>query len=92
MQKSDVERLVGMEIPQERFDEALRMAEEKQRRIFSMTNDQNTMEPWYLLVLTKEIFFQNEFSRMTQDLCGQRDNMKKECPIKDQSTLHPTIL
>ena len=92
MQKSDIERLIGMEIPQESFDKALSMAEAKQRRIFSLTQDRRTMEPWYLMVLTKEIYFQNEFSKMTLDLCDQRDNMKKECPIKDQSTLHPTIL
>lgn len=85
--KHEVERLLGAEITDEQFDEALEYAKRKQAYIFSREHSPAVLQPWYLAILTKEYVGQLAFSRFTMDLCATLRSMEKECPVKDQNTL-----
>jgi benzoyl-CoA reductase/2-hydroxyglutaryl-CoA dehydratase subunit BcrC/BadD/HgdB len=85
--KHEVEELLGAEITDEQFNEALESAKRKQEYIFKLEGRPVVLQSWYLAILTKEYVGQYAFSRFTMDLCETLRNMEKECPVKDQDTL-----
>lgn len=85
--KKDVEELLGQEITDEKFREAIEYAKQKQKYIYRMEHRDVVMQPWYLAILTKEYVISLSFSHFTMDLCEMLNNMEKECPVIDQNTL-----
>lgn len=87
IQKTEVEEILGTEITDEQFAEALEYAKRKQAHIFKLEKRAVVLQNWYLVQLTKEYVISLAFSRFTMDLCEALANMEKECPVKDQNTL-----
>ena len=70
VEKREVEELLGCEITDEQFEEALKYARHKH---------------WYLVKLTEEYVRSLAFSKFTMDLCRTLQDMEKEHPIINQS-------
>lgn len=85
--KQDVEKLLGQEISDEQFEEALQHAKRKQDFIYNREKDPVVLQNWYLTTLTKEYVISLAFSRFTMDLCETLRSMEKECPVEDRNTL-----
>lgn len=88
--KNEVEELLGHQIADEQFGEALSYAKRKQGYIYEQEQREVVLQRWYLVQLTKEYVINLAFSRLTTDLCRTLRDMEKECPVKDQSTLTRT--
>lgn len=82
--KKEVEDLLGCNITQEQFREALRHAEKKQEYIYGQERRLTVLQHWYLVKLTEEYVRSLSFSKETADLCGTLRNMEKEHPTKSQ--------
>lgn len=85
--KWEVEEMLGVEITEEQFHEALEYAKRKQSHIYKLEQGQEVLQKWYLAILTKEYVLQLAFSQFTQDFCEKLHDMEKECPVIDQNTL-----
>lgn len=84
--KSKVEELLGCEITEEQFKEALTFAKNKQKYIYHKEGRKVVLEDWYLAILTKEYVISLAFQNFTMDLCRELHNMEKEHLFKEQGT------
>lgn len=90
VEKREVEELLGAEISEELFHEALEYAKRKQAYIFSRDNRPVVMRHWYLVKLTEECVRSLVFSGFTMALYEELSNMnmKREPGISHSS---PTL-
>jgi hypothetical protein len=68
MRKEEVEELLGCEITEEQFWEALQYAEQKQAYIYRREQREIVLQHRYLVRLTMEYVRNLAFSRFTMDL------------------------
>lgn len=87
VEKREVEELLGCEITDEQFEEALKYARHKQEYIYQRERRQVVLQHWYLVKLTEEYVRNLAFSKFTMDLCRTLHDMEKraldqksECP------------
>lgn len=78
MEKKEVEELLGYNISDSQFKEALRCAERKQKYIYEREKRSVVLQHWYLVKLTEEYVRSIAFSKFTVDLCRELRNMEKE--------------
>ena len=78
VRKEEVQELLGFEITDEQFEEALGYAQRKQQHIYDREARPVTLQHWYLVKLTEEYVRSLAFSRYTLDLCRTKRNMEKE--------------
>ena len=88
VRKREVEELLGCEISDEQFQEALEYAERKQKYIYKRERRQVVMQHWYLVKFTEEYVRSLAFSHFTMDLCGTLRDMEKEHSANCQSALY----
>lgn len=89
IKKEEVEQLLGQEITDEQFSEALEYAKNKRDYIHKTERRPVVLQHWYLVKLTEEYVRSLAFSKFTMDLCRTLRDMEKEHSVKDQST--PTV-
>lgn len=82
-----VEELLGCEITDEQFEQALKHARHKQEYIYQREQREVVLQHWYLVKLTEEYVRSLAFSKFTMDLCSVLIDMEKECSDKVQNTL-----
>lgn len=87
VRKEEVEELLGFEITNEQFQEALKYAVHKQDYTYELEGDKRILQHWYLVKLTEEYVRRLAFSRYTFYLCRLMRNMEKEHSVKNQSAL-----
>lgn len=87
VRKEEIEELLGCEITNEQFQEALKYAVHKQNYTYQLEQDQRILQHWYLVKLTEEYVRNLAFSKFTMDLCRTLRNMEKEHSVKNQSAL-----
>ena len=85
VRKEEVEELLGCEITDEQFQEALKYAKHKQEYTYKLYQDQRILQHWYLVKLTEEYVRSLAFSKFTLELSRTLRNMEKEHPVKNQS-------
>lgn len=85
VEKKEVEELLGCEITDEQFEEALKYARHKQEYIYQRERRQVVLQHWYLVKLTEEYVRSLDFSKFTMDLCRTLQDMEKEHPTINQS-------
>ena len=78
--KNEVEELLGYEITEFQFKEALGYAKRKQEYIYKSEQREVVMQHWYLVKLTEEYVRSLALSNLTMDLCQKLRNMEKEHP------------
>lgn len=78
MQKQEVEAILGFEITNEQFREALMYAMQKQAYIYQQEGRPVVLQHWYLVKLTEEYVRSLAFSKVTMDLCRTLRDMEKE--------------
>lgn len=76
--KQEVEDLLGFNITDCQFKEALEYAKKKQEYIYKQEPRQVVMQQWYLVKLTEEYVRSLVLSKFTMDLCRKLSNMEKE--------------
>lgn len=76
--KKEVEELLGFEITDHQFKEALEYAKKKQAYIYKQEQREAVMQPWYLVKLTEEYVRSLALSKFTMDLCRKLGNIEKE--------------
>lgn len=76
--KQEVEDLLGFNITDCQFQEALKYAKKKQEYIYKQEPRQVVMQQWYLVKLTEEYVRSLALSKFTMDLCRKLSNMEKE--------------
>lgn len=84
VQKEDVEKLLGCEITESLFQEALKLASGKQAYIFERDGSPVALQDWYLVKLTEEYVRSLALSKYTVDLCSELVDMEKEHLTKSQ--------
>jgi hypothetical protein len=82
VRKEEVEELLGCEITDEQFQEALKYAKHKQEYIYQREQREIVMQHWYLVKLTEEYVRSLAFSHFTMDLCRTLRDMEKEHLVK----------
>lgn len=87
VRKEEVQELLGFDISDEQFEEALGCAQRKQRYIYSREARPITLQHWYLVKLTEEYVRSNAFSRFTMDLCRTLFDMEKEHQFNEHGAL-----
>lgn len=85
VRKEEVEQLLGCEITDEQFEEALEYATRKRDYIYKLEQSPTVLQHWYLVQLTREYVGNLAFSKFTMDLCRMLRDMEKEHSVKDQS-------
>jgi hypothetical protein len=91
--KEEVEQLLGYQITDKLFKQALEYAGRKQEHIFLIDERPVVKQHWYLVKLTEEYARSLAFSRKTMDLCRMRCNMEKEHLVnKTEAPYKSTIL
>lgn len=83
--KQEVEELLGCEITEEQFGEALGYAKRKQEYIYNLEKRPATLQHWYLVNLTEEYVRSLAFSKFSMDLCRALHDMEKEHSVRNQS-------
>ena len=78
VRKEEVEKLLGYEISEENFDEALGHAKRKQELLSKIDKRPVIMDHWYLVILIKEYVEICAFSRFTLERCKMLQDMEKE--------------
>ena len=78
MEKKEVEELLGYDISDSQFEEALGYAERKQKYIYEREKRSIVLQHWYLVKLTEEYARSLAFSKLTVDLRRELNNMEKE--------------
>ena len=81
VEKREVEELLGCEITDEQFEQALKYARHKQKYIYQREQRKVVLQHWYLVKLTEE------YVKFTMDLCSALRDMEKECSDKVRNTL-----
>lgn len=92
VKKEEVEQLLGSEITDEQFEEALKYAKHKQEYIYQREKRPVVLQHWYLVKLTEEYVRSLALSKFTMDLCRTLRDMEKEHSVKNQSALRIIIL
>lgn len=69
VEKKEVEQILGYEITDDQFAEALRHARKMQDYIYATDKRPVVLQHWYLVKLTEEYVRSLAFSRFTTDLC-----------------------
>ena len=87
VEKREVEELLGCEITDEQFEQALKYARHKQKYIYQREQRKVVLQHWYLVKLTEEYVRNLAFSKFTMDLCSALRDMEKECSDKVRNTL-----
>lgn len=90
--KKEVEELLGFEISDHQFKEALEYAQKKQAYIYEQEPREAVMQHWYLVKLTEEYVRSLALSKFTMDLCRKLNNMEKEHLTKHEGTPQAIIL
>lgn len=85
VRKEEVEELLGCEITENQFLEALEYAARKQQYIYKKEHRAVVLQHWYLVKLTEEYVRSLTFSHFTMDLCKMLNDMEKEHSVNDQS-------
>lgn len=85
VKKEEVQELLGFNITDTLFEEALEYAQRKQQYIYNREKRPVTLQHWYLVKLTEECVRSLAFSRYTLDLCRTNRNMEKEHSASCQS-------
>ena len=85
VKKEDVQELLGFDITDTQYEEALEYAKRKQQYIYDCEGRPGTLQHWYLAKLTEEYVRILAFSQYTLDLCRTRHNMEKEHSANCQS-------
>lgn len=86
--KQEVEDLLGCEISDEQFQEALECAKRKQDYIYQREQRPAVLQRWYLVNLTEEYVRSLAFSKFTLDLSRTLMDMEKEHSANCQSALY----
>lgn len=68
VEKREVEELLGCEITDEQFEQALKYARHKQEYIYQREQREVVLQHWYLVKLTEEYVRSLAFSKFTMDL------------------------
>lgn len=76
--KNEVEELIGCNITDSQFVEALEYAKKKQAYIYEREQREVVLQRWYLVKLTEESVRSLAFSKYTMDLCRTINDMEKE--------------
>lgn len=84
--KSEVEELLGCEVDEKLFRDALAYAKKKQQYSYEREKRPVILQHWYLVKLTEECVRALAFSRFTMDLCETLNNIEKERQVNDRST------
>lgn len=84
IKKKEVERLLGCNITDGQFEEALGFATRKQEQLYKHGHKPAVLQPWYLARLTEEYVRALAFSRLTMDICMEFCNMEKEHQTRSQ--------
>lgn len=92
VEKREVEELLGCEITDEQFEEALKYARHKQEYIYQRERRQVVLQHWYLVKLTEEYVRNLAFSKFTMDLCRTLRDMEKSTRSEIRVPLRITIL
>lgn len=85
IKRKEVEELLGFEITEEQFIEALEYANKKQKYIYEQGKRAVILQHWYLVKLTEEYVRSLAFSKFTIDLCKILNDMEKEHSVNEQS-------
>lgn len=85
VKRKEVEDLLGFEITDEQFNEALEHANRKQEYIYKREHRAVVLQHWYLVKLTEEYVRSLALSKSTMDLCRTLRDMEKEHPANCQS-------
>lgn len=85
VKREEVEDLLGFEITDEQFNEALEYAKRKQEYIYEREHRAVVLQHWYLVKLTEECVRSLALSKSTMDLCRTLRDMEKEHPANCQS-------
>lgn len=78
VKKEEVEELLGCEITEEQFNEALEYARRKQKDIYERERRVEVLQRWYLVMLTEEYVRRLALSIFTMDFCRTSHDMEKE--------------
>lgn len=84
--KSEVEELLGCEVSDQLFNDALTYAKKKQQYSYERERRPVILQHWYLVKLTEECVRALAFSKFTMDLCETLNNIEKEHLVNDRST------
>lgn len=84
--KSEVEELLGCEVDEKLFRDALTYAKKKQQYSYEREKRPVILQHWYLVKLTEECVRALAFSKFTMDLCETLNNIEKEHLVNDRST------
>lgn len=85
VKREEIAALLGCEITDEQFNEALEYARRKQEHIYKREHQAEVLQHWYLVKLTEEYVRSLAFSKFTMDLCRTLRYMEKEHSVKNQS-------
>ena len=85
IRREEVEELLGCEITDKQFGEALEHARQKQECIYRREHQAVVLQRWYLVQLTGEYVRNLALSKFTMDLCRTLHDMEKEHSVKNQS-------
>lgn len=78
IRREEVEELLGCEITDKQFEEALEHARQKQECIYRREHQAVVLQHWYLVQLTGEYVRNLALSKFTMDLCRTLHDMEKE--------------
>lgn len=68
--RTEIEKLLKVEIPEELFLKALNFARGKQNYIFQTSKREIVLQKWYLIELVKGYVISLLFSQYTMELCA----------------------
>ena len=69
VEKKEVEQILGFDITDDLFEDALGHARKMQDYIYETEHQPVVLQHWYLVKLTEEYVRSLAFSRFTMDLC-----------------------
>lgn len=85
VKKGEVQELLGFDISDTQFEEALEYAQRKQQYIYNCEKRPEVLQDWYLTQLIAECVRSISFSQLTMDLCRTLRDMEKEHSTISQS-------
>lgn len=85
IKKSEVEVLLGFEVTEKQYIEALELAKIKQQYIYKNSKRKVVLQSWYLAKLTEEYVRTLSLSKSTMDLCELINyDIEKEHPANTE--------
>lgn len=87
VEKREVEELLGCEITDEQFEQALKYARHKQKYIYQREQRKVVLQHWYLVKLTEEYVRNLAFSKFTNGFMQCTERYGKR--VLGQSPEHP---